>query len=364
MPSVSPQTKGESAVAQLLHKRGAVFERFEDVPLETIRYLMRGAVPGMRVAHLSPELTERFLALPITRDLLCTRAGYHEAPRTHYMPRPVGIDDTIFIYNPDGRGWLEYQGKSYAIEKRDAILLPSKAPHAYGADPDNPWKPYWVHFQGKQASDYLDLIRSTTPLPVFHVAQHQELTFSIEQLLQLMSDAHTHTNLVAATGALSALLGLIQLRMRAAEKRTRTADENVEKSIEFMHRNLSRRLTLDDLASSASMSANHFGTLFSKRHNCSPINYFNQLKVQRACELLATTTLRVSEISEQLGFTDPYYFSRLFKKHMGASPSDYRQTQEIRITSTPQLPSDRTGSFQQNAETQLKRFLALPGSSE
>lgn len=324
MPTDSPQTRNEDAVAQLLRDRGAQFDDFTEIPLETIRYLMRGAVPGMRVAHLSPELTERFLTLPVTRDLICTRAGYHEAPTTHYMPRPVGIEDTIFIYNSEGRGWLEYEGKRYTIEKRDAIILPSKTPHAYGSDPDNPWKPYWIHFQGKQAADYLAFIAATTTLPVFHIPQHQELTFCIEQLLQLMSDAHTHPNLVAATGALSALLGLIQLRLRAVEKRTRTADENVEKSIEFMHRNLSRRLSLDDLAAAASMSANHFGTLFSKRHDCSPINYFNQLKVQRACELLVTTSLSVSEVSEQLGFNDPYYFSRLFKKHMGSSPSTYR----------------------------------------
>ncbi|RME70993.1 MAG: AraC family transcriptional regulator, partial [Verrucomicrobia bacterium] len=56
-----------------------------------------------------------------------------------------------------------------------------------------------------------------------------------------------------------------------------------------------------------------------------PLDYFNRLKVQRACELLATTTLSIAEIAEQLGFDDPYYFSRLFRKIMGMAPRVYRR---------------------------------------
>jgi AraC-like DNA-binding protein len=52
--------------------------------------------------------------------------------------------------------------------------------------------------------------------------------------------------------------------------------------------------------------------------------YFNHLKMQRACQLLQFTGLRIKEIAAEFGFEDPYYFSRLFTKTMGVSPTDYR----------------------------------------
>jgi AraC family transcriptional regulator of arabinose operon len=72
------------------------------------------------------------------------------------------------------------------------------------------------------------------------------------------------------------------------------------------------------------MSSGHYGMLFRKSRNHTPVDYFNRLKIQKACELLKTTDQPVGEIGESLGFTDPYYFSRLFKKTMGLSPRTYR----------------------------------------
>ena len=56
----------------------------------------------------------------------------------------------------------------------------------------------------------------------------------------------------------------------------------------------------------------------------SPIEYFNHLKVQKACQYLLFTDLRVKEIADKLGIEDPYYFSRMFSKLMGMSPGTYR----------------------------------------
>ncbi|HHY58568.1 MAG TPA: helix-turn-helix transcriptional regulator, partial [Chloroflexi bacterium] len=56
----------------------------------------------------------------------------------------------------------------------------------------------------------------------------------------------------------------------------------------------------------------------------SPIAYFNQLKMQHACTLLTITGLSVKEVAHALGYADAYYFSRLFKQHIGVAPRQFR----------------------------------------
>lgn len=92
-----------------------------------------------------------------------------------------------------------------------------------------------------------------------------------------------------------------------------------------MRSHLGERLTLDDIARSANYSPSHFGQLFLRHTGCTPLHYFNQLKIQRACQLLDFTDARIKEIAEQLGFFDQYHFTKAFVRYMGETPSRYRE---------------------------------------
>jgi len=98
----------------------------------------------------------------------------------------------------------------------------------------------------------------------------------------------------------------------------------VELSINYMQENISQLLTLEDIARSVNFSASHYSALFRKKTGFAPIEYFNHLKIQKACQYLLYTELRIKEIADKLGIEDPYYFSRMFAKLMGQSPLQYR----------------------------------------
>jgi AraC-like DNA-binding protein len=98
----------------------------------------------------------------------------------------------------------------------------------------------------------------------------------------------------------------------------------VESSISFMQQHISNLLSLEEIARSVNFSASHYSAIFRKKTGFAPIEYFNHLKIQRACQYLHFTDLRVKEIADKLGIEDPYYFSRLFTKLMGVSPNSYR----------------------------------------
>jgi AraC family transcriptional regulator, arabinose operon regulatory protein len=82
---------------------------------------------------------------------------------------------------------------------------------------------------------------------------------------------------------------------------------------------------LRECADRARWSSPHFNMVFKRQVNIPPMEFFARLKTTRACELLKTTDLTVREIAAQLGFEDPFYFSRFFRRHQNISPSHYRK---------------------------------------
>jgi AraC-like DNA-binding protein len=82
--------------------------------------------------------------------------------------------------------------------------------------------------------------------------------------------------------------------------------------------------SLQAFADEASISVSHYSALFRQKTHNSPINYFIFLKIQNACQLLENTKLSVKQIGNELGYSDPFHFSRTFTKVVGVSPRAYR----------------------------------------
>lgn len=101
-------------------------------------------------------------------------------------------------------------------------------------------------------------------------------------------------------------------------------ETSINKLIYFMKRNLNRKLVLENLAEESGFSASHLSLVFKRSTGHSPLSYFTQLKIQRACQYLDHTNMEIKEISSALGYDDPLYFSRVFSKIMDQSPKRYR----------------------------------------
>lgn len=121
---------------------------------------------------------------------------------------------------------------------------------------------------------------------------------------------------------------LLELFSASADgsERSLSAEELVGKIDRYFHENLSHGITLQMLAGEMKVSKVYLCRIFKKYKNMTPIDYFNRLKIDRACELLVQfSSLPLQKISDMLGFNDVYYFSKVFKKIVGVSPSVYRR---------------------------------------
>ncbi|MCA9974384.1 MAG: DNA-binding response regulator, partial [Anaerolineales bacterium] len=98
-----------------------------------------------------------------------------------------------------------------------------------------------------------------------------------------------------------------------------------KQAVAYLHQNYTRPLTRQEIADDLGMSEDYFSRTFNKELGISPWDYLNRYRVAQAKSLLQTTSDSVQKIAHRVGFTDPAYFSRVFRKIVGQSPSAYRQ---------------------------------------
>jgi len=100
--------------------------------------------------------------------------------------------------------------------------------------------------------------------------------------------------------------------------------EAVHKALLYIMANIEKKITLQDVADFACISAGYLSTMFKREYKQNMVDFINNLKIERACELLRENRHYISEISNMLGFEDAFYFSRVFRKYTGLSPSQFR----------------------------------------
>jgi two-component system response regulator YesN len=100
-------------------------------------------------------------------------------------------------------------------------------------------------------------------------------------------------------------------------------DKIVEAAKEYVRENYGEKLTLAAIASKIGISQGYLSSVFKKQTGGNLNDYINQMKIEKAKELLEKHEYMMYEISDMLGFENPYYFSKVFKKLTGITPSEY-----------------------------------------
>ena len=101
--------------------------------------------------------------------------------------------------------------------------------------------------------------------------------------------------------------------------------EILESAKHYIDKNYNTDISLSDIAGYVYISTSHFARAFKKEYNTSPIQYLLTLRIEKAKTLLEETNLKVGDIASTVGFSAQQRFNDIFKKHMGLSPSEYRQ---------------------------------------
>lgn len=255
-------------------------------------------------------------------NLIITKIGFYDKAYNHSIYRE-GISEYVMIYCVDGKGWAETAGRRIDICKGDLLFCEKNLPHGYGADEVDPWSIHWVHFLGEGIPELFKILEITPRSSVLAIGQKPELISLFIEAYTILSTGYGFVNLFqAATCFQEFLCKIVRLKMYSGLSGTKSM--GIETVLNLMSKNIGSNCTLKQLADSMNMSKYHFARMFKQKAGYTPIEYFNRLKIQKACELLDTTTYNIKEISDILAFSSPFYFSEVFKRITGYSPKNYR----------------------------------------
>ncbi|WP_018612506.1 AraC family transcriptional regulator [Segetibacter koreensis] len=261
----------------------------------------------------------------VVSTLYITDIGYYPKAQFHYRERYEGAEQHILIYCLEGKGQAFINNATYTIEAGDFFIVPIGIPHKYQADENNPWTIYWIHFKGSIANSIVtSMVQKYNGYKGFNL-DNKNCIALFNEIYSQLERGYSSDHLVYSNMCLwHFIAGFIYNSNYNADSNSHFKD-SIDLAIDFLRKNVNQLLTLQQISASVNLSPSHFSSIFKKKTGFTPIEYFNHLKVQQACQYLLFTSMRIKEISLELGIEDQYYFSRLFSKVMGISPIDYRE---------------------------------------
>jgi AraC-like DNA-binding protein len=283
------------------------------LPPESFRFV----VPIKQVEKLKKH--------PLSTGLYATGLGYYKEAKGHKMTRDTH-DDHLLMYCLHGKGELHVNNTTSQIGAGDIVLLPKGVSHRYKASKNEPWTIYWVHFSGSDCGSFLDYLAIKKHNYIIALGVHSRLVTSFEYILECRQTNFDTASFINVANMLRQMLSHIALIGTASIRQRAKHQLDLELVHSLMEASVHEKLELDTLAKEVNLSKFHFIKKYRELTGSTPVNHFIHLKIKRACDLLDITNKSIKEVSYAIGYEDAYYFSRIFKKVMGISPSQYRNT--------------------------------------
>lgn len=277
---------------------------------------------GQRLYRLPAKALERIRHRPFTRDFIVTDLGYFPTVEQHSVKRPKGAEQWILIFVHEGRGWYQSEGQRDPLQSNQVLLIPPGLSHAYGTNPAAPWSIFWFHFEGQGAEQLLAWLIDGPGIQILPCRSPESLRRQFHAILSAIERGYHEHTLLELSRVLIHVLTLLHRNPRHEPERRQV--ERIESTMDQMRQEINQPQPLRHYAKAAGLSVSQFSYLFKQHTGISPMNYQTEVRMQRACEFLDTSEASIKEIADQLGYEDPLYFSRSFKKCTGLSPTQYR----------------------------------------
>ena len=235
-----------------------------------------------------------------------------------------GRRDYQILYVANGKTHFWFDGREEIVSTGHMVLYKPEEiqKYVYYLE-DNP-EVFWIHFTGSDVKNILAYHGISLDEHVFYcgvLPDYKALFRKIIQELQLCR--YGYEDYIASL--FNDILLLVDRQQHEQKKATGNVQEQIERAAAYFNENYNTKISIDDYAESLHISTNWFIHNFKQYAGMSPAQYILSLRMVNAQSLLERTTYNIKEISEIVGYENPLYFSRVFKKEIGKSPAQYRK---------------------------------------
>lgn len=226
-------------------------------------------------------------------------------------------------YVLDGNGWYEVNNTRYQIKKGDIFAIFPDTLFTLSVDKNNPWLFCWVNFYGQKATEYCKKAGISIETPVIH---HINDVFPnvIEECLEHVTKNDSYYSQFQLSACVYQCLAEIDAFTNHISPQVPSRSLYVSTAIAYMEQYYWKTLRISSLAKYLGIEKSYFYRIFKKETGCSPVEYLIDLRIEKAKNLIRHG-YSFQEIASSIGINDLFYFSKLFTKKTGYTPSKYRE---------------------------------------
>lgn len=264
-----------------------------------------------------------------TKPLIVGSCGTYHLFTREKLPtyRPKGRIDYQLLYVAAGKAHFFFRGKEEIVTAGHMVLYRPKEVQRYvyyGADQT---EVYWVHFTGRDVKQILKSHGFPAKENVFYTGTSPEYQRIFREMIQELQLCKPHYEEMLKM-LLRQIFVMVSREYATETKLNSYAQIEAEHATHYFMEHYSEDINIEAYAAEKGMSACWFIRTFKQYNKITPMQYVLTIRIANAKSLLETTSYNVTEIAEIVGYDNPLYFSRLFKKQTGMSPSEYRKLKE------------------------------------
>lgn len=285
---------------------------------ESLPQFHEGIVSSNRILYTASDFAKQSL-------MYLQEIGELVANKPHKSSRD-NLSSFLFFIVESGSGKLYYEGEETELEEGDAVFINCSKGYSHETSL-NLWKLKWIHFSGNSVKGIYDKYVERGGQSVLYLKKTEaldNLKKVWEELLNIAKSDDYIRDMKINTG-LSKLTELLMNESWNPEGRgEKSTKRDLSELRRYLEEHFTEKITLEDLSERFYINKFYLTRIFKERYGTSIGSYLQNLKITEAKRKLRFTDLSIQEIGEECGLGDLAYFSRIFKKVEGISPTEYR----------------------------------------
>ena len=235
------------------------------------------------------------------------------------------LDSYQLIYITEGSGtYYTDPDHSIPLRRGDVFFLKPHVWHSYFPDKRTGWTEYWIGFKGINIDNRFKNNFFNMNQVVYRVGYREDIVELYEKAIDIAGTEKASYQQYLA-GIANLILGIMMYSDKNILFQENEAYSRINRAKLIIRENLTTGISLEDIASEINISYSYFRKLFKEYTGLSPANYIQEMKIERAKNMLMTSELSIKEIAYILNFDSASHFSIAFRSRTGKTPSEYRQ---------------------------------------